>query len=120
MAIDLNSLSPAPWFAKGEGMCCGVYQGTPEKQGHPIDLDDPTWADAQFIALARNAFDVMMRRGWRPVPFFPEKGWDRWTVEGSGAIRINDVPMCWPDPYTALVEADRLYAELIEGRAVAP
>jgi hypothetical protein len=45
--------TPGPWFAKGEGICCGVYQGAPGAQGVSIDLQDPTWNDAQFIAAAR-------------------------------------------------------------------
>ncbi len=118
MSIDLTRITPAPWFAKGEGICCGVYQGEYGKQGVPIDLQDPTWADAQFIALARNAFDVMMRRGWHT-----RKVGGKWHVvepqehkvlyrgQGMEAICIDA-----GDPFTALVEADKWYAENVEAK----
>lgn len=51
--------TPAPWFAKGEGICCGVYQGAPGNQGAPIDLDDPTWVDASFIAASRELVPLL-------------------------------------------------------------
>ncbi len=61
-------------------------------------------ADAEFIALARNAFDVMLRRGWGV-----ERVWDndlrvyRWYI-------VTDAPRAlregFADPFTALVKAD--------------
>lgn len=52
--------TPTPWFAKGEGICCGVYQGSPDNQGVPIDLDDPTWNDAAFIAASRELVPLLV------------------------------------------------------------
>jgi len=125
--IDLTKLTPAPWYARGEGMCCGVYQGSPEKQGVPIDLQDPTWADGEFIAIARNAFDVMMRPGtlaccgitfgWLPDPKYPDGAWTLTIYPDGDNDRSKDGLIGWlretlfPDPFTALVEAEKWYRE---------
>ena len=72
-------------------------------------------ADMVFIALARNAFDVMQRRGWWVVsagdhPYH----WRVRTKEG------HDMPFdfvaldhggYFSDPFEALVEADKWYRE---------
>ena len=81
---------------------------------------DLSKADAAFIALARNAFDVMMRRGWYPV-FSPEH--NRWTVctqglwnrmSGELALSFRDATHFCGNPFAALVEADKWYAENVE------
>jgi len=114
--LDIAKVTPAPWFAKCEGICCGVYQGSPEKQGVSIDLQDPTWADAQFIALARNAFDVMMRREWgvKQCTVGPECE-PAWYADWSTVTNVEmpDSLYC-KDPFTALVEADKWYRENVE------
>ncbi len=104
MSIDLSKLSPAPWHTDD---LMQVYN-------HEYCVADCGYQDeADFIALARNAFDVMLRRGWGV-----ERVWDndlrvhRWYI-------VTDAPRAlregFADPFTALVEADRWYAENVEG-----
>jgi len=57
MSIDLSKLTPAPWIADRREI------EVPENF-HIYDEGGHNEEDAAFIALARNAFDVMMRRGW--------------------------------------------------------
>ncbi len=121
--IDLSKLSPAPWFGPRitddfPPGWVGVYEAD---QGGPIPCakvfvtgrhdDDNSVANAAFAALARNAFDVMMRRGWgvRQV----EGGWQAienrpGSVVGVCGMIVKD------DPFTALVKADEWYAELVD------
>ncbi len=103
MSIDLEKLSPAPWQAHGHEL---YYSSRLHQQ-------IPSAVDAGFIALARNAFDVMMRRGWGVVWF--EDG--RWAIVTQGesaheclAARIS----LSNDPFTAMVEADKWYRENVE------
>jgi hypothetical protein len=78
--------------------------------------DEEARVDAVFIALARNAFDVQMRREWWPVP--ARNG--QWIVRSpDNALDVMEGPperdfQTWPDPFTALVEADRWYRENVE------
>ncbi len=61
--------------------------------------------EVEFQVLARAAFDVMMRRGWSP-----ERMGDTWIVndeDGRAFCYPSEVMIRWPDPFTALVEADR-------------
>lgn len=55
----------------------------------------PQRDDLEFIALARNAFDVLMRRGWHP------------SRDSAGGWWCEYVHA--PDPFTALVLADEWY-----------
>lgn len=90
--IDLANLTPAPWIS------------APFKS----DGSGGTWldiADAHFIAIARNAFDVMMRRGWSVKCF--QSG--RWYVD-NGSEYLNSAD----DPFTALLEADAWYKANVE------
>lgn len=115
--INLSKLSPAPWeIDKAFGPFALVHR----RPDGTVTYVGNTKTDAEFIALARNAFDVMMRRGWNPI-----KGSSgQWYVEderleafihrlqthgGDGRlIRATD-------PFTALIEADRWYRENVEG-----
>ena len=110
--IDLKKLTPAPWQAQGEGICCGLYA----EPGHMLIFDpDSTWADASFIALARNAFDVMLRRGWYAYP--PSSQQVGWGVDARPqALPMDLCKLSWPDPFTALVEAEKWYVANVEGK----
>lgn len=133
--IDLSRLTPAPWhverltvhasFRQREEPEVKVgdskYDGDPGNFLHRIcDLSctrgkyEIELTNAEFIALARNAFDVMMRRGWYAYPVSVET----WQVEMCGIS--NDDRRQWmalgehADPFTALVEADKWYKENVE------
>ena len=80
-------------------------------------LETLTEDEAQFIAIARNAFDVMMRRKWRA-----EQADDgKWFVHQIiGLLPDFDAFVKYTrvtyhdDPFTALVEADKWYAVNVE------
>ena len=64
--------------------------------------------DDAFCTLARNAFDVMMRRGWKVY----RRANGKWAVDipirdpfDGGTILHEE-----NDPFTALVEADKFAA----------
>ncbi len=78
--------------------------------------------DAEFHVTARQAFDVMMRRTWYAEPNGFDGQHDAWIVCSRiikrGAPNViarycfaHDLPLpkpfAWPDPFTALIEADR-------------
>lgn len=114
MSIDLSKLLPAPWAYSYDGSgdwSVGCEHEPQEARAAVVSDGDDDFcrAHAAFIALAKNAFDVMMRRGWGVEQW--EEGWSiaqpkrPWQMPGD---------LCWPDPFTALVEADRWYQENVE------
>ncbi len=71
-------------------------------------------SDPGFNELATLAFDVMMRRSWEPEVWLAETG-QPWGVDSA----VESLPpelyaMRWPDPFTALVEADAWYVANVE------
>ena len=114
MSIDLSKLTPVPWAVRHGTMDSTVFCGSE----NPLDADCgfnlPNRDDAEFIALSRNAFDVMLRRGWGVAL---EQN-DSWTVRHAEPGSVDPVvDRSWPDPFTALVEADAWYKASIEGRS---
>ena len=107
MSIDLNWLTPAPWTADG----CDV-RGPLNADRCPMmsiyDEGGHSETEAAFIALARNAFDVLIRRGWGVVRF--TDGWKVFLSDDWSFLRSA----CWADPFTALVEADKWYKANVE------
>jgi hypothetical protein len=107
--LDLEKLTPVPWEASNEECPC-IHNG---------DWDDVLWepwactpTDAEFISLARLAFDVMMRRGWG-VERVGSTGW--FLTDDSLANLPGFEGGPYSDPFTALVEADKWYkANIIE------
>ena len=136
--LEIESLTPAPWVCDERVGTVGVFAGQPpECLTHEcprcIASKSASWdtstgisgwswndadiADMQFIALARNAFDVMMRRGWYSQKAKNEKfvTWYVWDESDSPAIKISVQDSAkWNDPFTALVEADKWYKANIE------
>lgn len=121
MSIDLTKLKTGHWKVYRcsyceEGHACNFdgeqsLDHSYDECHHPLDLNE-----AEFIALAGRAFDVMMRRGWG-VAHFPCKRnkvgvW--MAIECQDGPIIENVSTGWPDPFTALVEADRWYKENVE------
>ncbi len=103
MTMDLENLTPAPWRVSDcHGLC--VVRDDPIADV-VCELSVGQWTgnreDADFIALARNAFAVMMRRGW--VPVRGETTWYVLATELPTDIAHGD----YADPFTALVEADK-------------
>ena len=130
--MDISKLTPAPWFAYegtvmtgpleygfGPTVACCCYEHIrhgKEKSG----FESTDVELAHFIALARNAFDVMMRRGWYVVPQGETEPY-LWGVRTNSG---HDLPLkfltsepwtgVFNDPFTALVEANRWYRENVE------
>lgn len=76
-------------------------------------------ANAEFIALARNAFDVMMLRGWQVERWQNKFGNYFWRVSQSPFHPTTEFwkyleKRQWVDPFTALVEADKWHRENCE------
>lgn len=126
MAIDLEKLSAAPWRHNGFHT---IISGDFRIAECDLDLSGVECeANADFIALARNAFEVMMRRGWTADKSSVEgEGWRvmmfgdhfAFTEDGEAGTfrsdRITAIPH-WPDPFTALVEADAWYRANVEAK----
>ena len=107
MTLDLSKLSPAPWVNCGHELFFGRQrQGTRHQQ----ILKE---ADAEFCALARNAFDIMMRRGWG-CSHGPRGWWVNCPMEVCLKFGVNFKMEPFPDPFTALVEAEKWYVEHVE------
>ncbi len=127
--IDLTKLTPAPWiYVVPEGYTSGAEGRMPEFVGvmnfgnntqyYPIEGEPPSATDAEFVTLARNAFDVMTRRGWSVIPSAVivggvPNGWhaSRWDGKDWMPIWVDD-NLWFPDPFTALVEADAATSKL--------
>ncbi len=95
--MDMSKLTPAPW---GSGEFIATYDN-----------------DGKFITLARQAFDVMMRRKWRVCPVAAPEAWAVLNEKNVVLWRNNEC-LTAADPFTALVEADRWYAANVEGKNV--
>jgi hypothetical protein len=107
--MDLSKLSPAPWFANGrqlygeESFSSLVFSGG----GFPTNVE--------FCALARNAFDVMIRRKWG-VALCLIGGWEVFSRDGQECRDLDCPNVGHADPFTALVEADRWYVANVENQ----
>lgn len=118
--MDLSKLTPAPWTYKFSGTCKYPYSvfGPLSSDGSGTSVTNTPWThpsakvDMEFIALARNAFDVMMRRGWWAEKFSSGKWRLSFNCRGCGLGRYSDHH--YDDPFTALVEADRWFKENME------
>lgn len=89
---------PKPtWFAHGEQLCYGTVLGC------DVVAEYKSSDEATKTALARNALDIMVRRGW---------GVERHVALGGWWVRTNSHEAMIPsslrqsDPFTALVSAD--------------
>ena len=133
MSIDLTKLTPAPWSTGGTFM-----PGSPAEQqwvwGPRVKHTDQSGTvvaervkptNAAFIALARNAFDVMMRRGWYAcrvsvgtqtgdVEKYRLSKDFRYIIENEDWWLASQ--KWYDDPFTALVEADKWYRDHIEAK----
>ena len=113
--FDHAKLTPAPWTCTTS--CLGPKWGfdVPElEEANYRDSRFGNGADAEFIALARNAFDVLMRRRWAPIVSSVRNGkvagWSILDYANNEVIESHDGDH-WPDPYTAIVKADKFATE---------
>ena len=107
--MDLSKLTPAPWEADGYHGEDGWDVGVEDSDGVSLRPLGTGFRkdDAEFIALARNAFDVMVRRGWTATLIDTQC----WRVDVG--IR-GQRSASFDDPFTALVDADEWYREHVE------
>ena len=125
MSFDPNKLTPAPWDANSNETALAVWHDSKVMvaSGWSVHHSDKTPsteeknANMAFIALARNAFDVMMRRGWHAYFDEAAQGWFLGGHHGSLNAFSQSVGACFSDPFTALVEADKFYRENVEKQA---
>src|SRR4051812_23695569 len=109
--MDLAKLTPAPWYVQIEGG--GVVMAADDCPVAECGGD----VDAEFIALARNAFAVMMDRNWTPVPIGNGYWMPQHPDDGTPGYFTNAHPgRVFTDPFTAIVEADKFYRANIDKR----
>lgn len=102
--MDVSKLTPAPWFIGGK-----LYLNRYPRAVEAV----PT--DYEFVNLARNAFDVMLRRHWHAEYEPVSRTWIVSEFDWLAAPQLS-----WPDPFTALVEADKWYSANVEPCANSP
>lgn len=117
--MDLARVTPAPWHDDGYRIY-GPTDDADKRNGGVITeykhSDHVMPDDGEFIALARNAMDVMIRRAWWASPIFGTAGtiWSVYHIRGDGVKATVAGFQAWPDPFTALVEAEKWYRENVE------
>ena len=105
----------APWVGIAGDPICGLYWLCHEQTKDATDaMVAQVEANAEFIALARNAFDVMMRRGWTACRSSSGEWYATWPDPDTVFAFGNATGNSYPDPFTAIVEADRWYRENVE------
>ena len=115
--IDLSKLSPSPWYftpSTNDNLETFVFNEKDEDVPvlSPILINGDTCdANWDFIVMARQAFDVMMRREWYALPNIWSK---KWTVLSSFGVPIihgnsDSVLFSSADPFSCLVEADEWF-----------
>ncbi len=125
--IDLTRLTPAPWLHFPERRTIASphhgYLASCESLPGNINRDN---TNAAFITLARNAFDVRLRRWWysrfRKADWYGPAAFYVYDQEGyevrrkqSGTAQLADPTYFYSDdPDTCLVEADAWYRENVE------
>lgn len=119
--MDMSKLTPAPWHVTGEKWDRHVaHEGDRFPLLKPENQEIPECTAAlEFAAIARNAFDILMRRRWFPCPRVLTGGWVVDDGEGGWLYRRADhggdgSVIHAADPFTALVNADKWYKENVE------
>lgn len=115
---DLNKLSPVPWVTVSSR---DLFPAVVASGICTVAIDFENETDAAFVCLARNAFDVMMRRGWYVGRYPANKKWFV-SFHSPKFDTILSREKCGykhyhSDPFTALVEADKWYAANVEGKS---
>lgn len=110
--MDAEKLTPAPWWFVPGANCLRAMAVLRDGVGGPFG----NAADGEFCAMARTAFDVMMRRGWTAEK--TPAGWmvDLWGSCGllMSGTSAQAMTIEGNDPFTALVEADKWYTANVE------
>lgn len=132
--IDLTKLTPVPCRVEVVDDVGGGHYAKIASTGSRFIGSFWQQADAEFYVLARNAFDVMMRREWFASSYQTRDGkaigWrlDKqcvYDLKGNiGVIGWDFEKLIdsrfFADPLTAIVEADKWYRENVEKASVNP
>lgn len=134
--MNLDRLTPAPWKKTTLVIHANAREPDgPDKCVQVVDSEhkDGEWnfltvvarldctrgkyeyeeANAEFIVLARNAFDVETRRGWYSVPHTPGT-WIAMNEYGKRLCRNDHTFFIATDSRTPLVDADAWYVANVE------
>jgi len=114
--IDLEKLTP---LDPGNWKCKRFAD-----DGKTISVE-MTHEDWEMCCAARRVLDILMRRGIFPVQV--ANGWSVWCTTPQGwpacmfGVALTDQrlkpslwPGPWPDPFTAVEEAEKWYVENVE------
>ena len=103
MSIDLSKLPPAPWRSnKDSEDFLYVADANGKTIGMPEFDTEEGKAFADFAALARNAYAIMLSRGWTAM-HHPNGGWEAVDAD-LGVPVIDSLPSGFPGPFEAIVE----------------
>ncbi len=119
--MDLSKLTPAPWCP----YVIYVQPGSWFTYVPHVKTSEEASLQSQFIALARLAFDIRMRRHWyslfRPAGWYGPAGFYVYDQDEYELQRkLAGTAQCEPgyfrsdDPDNCLVEADAWYKEKVE------
>ncbi len=140
MTFDFTNLAPDPWEvehrmikspeethcvvvdANGKALFDGLNSDTAViGKVHDDDAvgyyDRGSYDNLAFAALARNAFSVMVRRGWGVYRSAID---GKWQVDARIGVHIQAIAVReafakgFDEPFTALVSLDQWYAENVE------
>lgn len=123
--INLNRLTPVEQWEPDfeDGSIEGVLHMVPHGNVNTITMmggETFNHADLAFIALARKAFHVMIRRGWSPSLIVNGVRTGMWIVVGEmqspKQFEVHQLKFAFDDPFTALVEADKWYRDNMENK----
>lgn len=127
--VDIAKLTPTPVTVKHSpkiDLMPGIWARNGNVDFKIADVRNED--DAELFALARNAFDIQMRRGWFASPWWQQEfngqkinsGWglDKSLWENHRYkpwVRFCE-DMIYDDPFTALVEADAWFKANVENK----
>ena len=105
MPVEIEKMTPLPWTSvcqHGTGKFILAHHMT------TLALFNNE-ADCDFAEVARKAWEIMMRREWTLI-CYPSKAWRANVGERFiPAHLLMDwcLSQSWPDPFTAIVEAEK-------------
>lgn len=94
--MDINKLSPAPWHVINRPWANEPDEIIADNDENVVK----SYNDLVMCAMARNFLDIVMRRGWGTFLFS-----DGWGITNS-CLPKHLCHMRWPDPFTAVIEAE--------------
>lgn len=123
--IDLSKLTPAPWTQDQDWPtnriyhnCVAVVDAIMDDGTDPSPFLEIKETDRDFIILARNAFDVMMRRGWWSCMWYPEPGYMITVGSCDGNMKFHNWLLheqkAHEDPFTPWIVAEAWYVGHVE------